>query len=219
MPSTSRVVARTLGALSCALGLTLTASPAAHAASRTVSDATDDVYSLTAETPTKVSGPDGDIVSVTTVHGRKNVMIRVRARHLTLDQTLLFAKVRTAPAGPAYLFNGTADIGIRMAIMTRGQTRVVVCPGLWMRFRPSQGVATAVIPRRCLGNPRWVRTGAALATTDSMIATLADPGSDPLAEDPEASGTIDIAGVRAVGIAQMAAASPPLPLGPRVRVG
>ena len=218
MRLTSRAAtARTLGALASVLVLTGT-GPAAHAASRTVADPTGDVYSLTSDSPTKVSGADGDIVSVTTTNGPRTVRIKVRARHLSLDQTLLLAKVRTGPAGPAYFFNGTADIGIRMAIMTHGQADLVVCPGLWMRFRPAKGYVAAVIPRRCLGEPRWVQAGAALATTDSMIATLGDD-SDPFAGDAEPTGTIDIGGLGALSAAQMDAGVPPLPLGPRVRVG
>jgi hypothetical protein len=215
-----RLVARTLGVLSCVVGLVLTSSPGALAASRTVPDATDDVYSLTDETPTKVSGPDGDIVSVTTVHGAKNVRVRVRARHLSLDQTILLAKLRTTPGGPAYFFSGTADIGMRMAIMTKGQARIVVCRGIWMRFRPGRGYVTAVIPRSCLGNPRWVRAGAALMTTDSLVATLADDDFDPFSPDGSApQGTLDIAGVGDVTAAQLNSSSAPLPLGPRVRRG
>lgn len=218
MPASLRA-ARVLGVLSCVLGLVLAAAPDAHAASRTVQDATEDVYTLSDQTPTKAPGADGDIVSVTTVHGPRQVRITVRARHLSLDQTLLFAKIRTAPTGPAYLFNGTADIGMRMAIMTRGQAQVVVCPGLWMRFHPARSVATAVIPRRCLGNPRWVQTGAALVTTPSMVASLADPEHDPFADDGADLGTIDIAGLGTVTAGHLAAAAPPLPLGPRVHVG
>lgn len=215
--------ARTLGALVSALVLPLVlvgTGPAAHAASRTVSDPTDDVYALTPETPTKVSGPDGDIISVTTAHTPHSVRIKVRARHLSIAQTLLLAKIRTGPTGPAYFFNGTADIGMRMAVMTHGQTRVVVCPGLWMRFRPRQGYVAAVVPRRCLGDPRWVQAGAALVTTDSLIASLADDDFDPFAEGADApSGTVDIAGIGTITAAQMDATVPPLPLGPRVHVG
>jgi hypothetical protein len=210
--------ARTLGALVSALVLVSTGS--AHAASRTVSDPTGDVYALTPDAPTKASGPDGDIVSVTTTHTPHSVRIKVRARHLSLAQTLLLAKIRTGPTGPAYFFNGTADIGMRMAVMTHGQTRVVVCPGLWMRFRPRQGYVAAVVPRRCLGDPRSVQAGAALVTTDSLIASLADDDFDPFAEGSDApSGTVDIAGVGTITAAQMDATVPPLPLGPRVHVG
>jgi hypothetical protein len=192
----------------------------AHAASRTVADATQDVYALTPDAPTKVPGPDGDIVSVTTVHTAHSVRIKIRARHLSLAQTVLMAKIRTGPTGPAYFFNGTADIGMRMAVMTHGQASVVVCPGLWMRFRPQHGYVTAVVPRRCLGDPRWVRTGAALVTSDSLIASLADDDFDPFGEgSQEPSGTVDVAGIGDLTAAQMNASVPPFPLGPRVHVG
>jgi hypothetical protein len=75
----------------------------------------------------------------------------------------------------------------------------------------------AVVPRTCLGSPRWVRAGAALATTESMIDALAD-GSDPLGGDA-ATGTIDVAGLDDLTRGQTNAMTPPLPLGPRVRVG
>ena len=219
MPSRA-LGARILGVLSVLLAVVLTTGQGAYAASRTVRDATDDVYSLTGDTPTKVTGPNGDVTSVTTTHTRHAVRIRVQARHLKLDQTLLFAKVKAGPTGPAYFFNGTADIGIRMAILTKGQVHVIVCPGISMRFRPARGYVMAVIPRTCLGSPRWVRAGAALATTDSIIKTLADEGSDPLAGGSDASaGTVDIAGLGTITAAQMNSPMTPLPLGPRVRVG
>jgi hypothetical protein len=216
-----RLAARTLGTLSVALAAVLTTGTGAHAASTTVKDATGDLYSLTSETPTEVSGPDGDIVSVTTRHSRRQVSIRVRARHLSLDQTLLLAKVRTGPTGPAYFFSGTADIGMRVALMSKGQERLVVCPGIRMVFRPARGYVEAVIPRSCLGSPRWVRTGAALATTDSVIASLGSgDGFDPVDPDGETpSGTIDVAGVSTLTRAQLDVFSARVPLGPKVRVG
>ena len=216
MPLTSPLSLRALGVLSALLVVVLAGPQGAYAATRTVPDATGDVYTLTDETPTKVSGPDGDVLSVTTAHRMRSVRIVVRARHLSLDQTLLFAKVRTSTPGPAYFFNGTADIGMRMAIMTHGQMRVIRCPGIRMAFRPGRGTVMAVIPRGCLGSPRWVRAGAALATTESMISTLA-AGSDPLTGGEP--GTIDVAGLRELGRGQTNATTPPLPLGPRVRVG
>ncbi|SFB99086.1 hypothetical protein SAMN04487968_1039 [Nocardioides terrae] len=220
MPTSLRAsAARTLGVLSCVVGVALTSTPAASAASKTVRDTTDDVYSLTAETPTKVAGPNGDIVSVTTSHGAKNVRIRIQARHLSLEQAVMIAKVRTGPTGPTYFFNGTADIGMRMAVMTRGEADIVACPGLWMRFRPAKGLVMAVIPRRCLGAPRWAQAGAALITTPSMVATMADDDFDPMTDEAEADGTIDIADVGAVDAGQVSAATPALPLGPRVRLG
>jgi hypothetical protein len=219
MPSRA-LGARLLGVLSVLLAVVLTTGQGAYAASKTVRDATGDVYSLTGETPTKATGPDGDITSVTTIHRRREIRVKVRARHLSLDQTLLFAKVRTGPTGPAYFFNGTADIGMRIAIMVKGQEHFVVCPGIRMAFHAAQGYVMAVIPRSCLGNPRWIRVGAALATTDSLIASLADEDSDPLAGDPDApAGTMDIAGVGNLTNAQLNAAAPQLPLGPKVRVG
>ena len=219
MPSRA-LGARILGVLSVLVAMLLTTGQGAYAASKTVRDTTGDVYSLTGDTPTKVSGPSGDIVSVRTTHTRRVVRIKVQASHLKLDQTLLFAKVKTGPTGPTYFFNGTADIGMRMAIMTKGQAHIVVCPGISMRFRPALGYVMAVIPRTCLGDPRWVQVGAALATTASLIKTLADDNFDPMSGSPAGSdGTIDIAGLGSISAAQMNAQMMPLPLGPRVHVG
>ncbi|MDH2416511.1 hypothetical protein [Nocardioides sp. CER19] len=214
-----RTLARSLAALAVGASLVLATGQGAYAASKTVRDATGDVYSLTGDSPTKVSGPDGDITSVTTMHGRRKVRIKVRARHLSLDETLLFAKIRTGPTGPAYFFSGTADIGVRIALIAKGQTHLLVCPGIRMAFHASQGYVMAVIPRTCLGSPRWIRVGAALATTDSMVATLADENYDPFADDSEATGTVDIGGVGTLTPAQMSSPTIPLPLGPKVRVG
>jgi hypothetical protein len=207
--------------LAAVVSVILGAGTGAYAASATVRDATGDLYSLTGETPAKVSGPDGDITSVTTRHGRRHITIKVRARHLSLDQTLLLAKVRTGPTGPAYFFTGTADIGMRVALMSKRQERLVVCPGIRMVFRPARGYVEAVIPRTCVGSPRWIRAGAALATTDSLIKALgSDDGFDPLDGDGETpSGTMDIAGVGALTQAQLGPISAPPPLGPKVRVG
>ena len=213
--------ARAAAALAAVGAVVLTTGHGAYAASTTVTDATGDLYPLTGETPTKVAGPDGDITSMTTRHGRRHITITVRARHLSLDQTLLLAKVRTGPTGPAYFFSGTADIGMRVALMSKGQQRLVVCPGIRMVFRPARGYVEAVIPRTCLGSPRWIRAGAALATTDSLIKSLgSDDGFDPAGGDgEEPSGTIDIAGVATLTQTQLGGSSAALPLGPKVRVG
>lgn len=214
------LAARTLGALSVLLAVVLATGAGASAASTTVRDATGDVYTLLGNGPTKASGPDGDITSVTVRHSPRLISIRVHASHLSLDQTMLQAKVRTGPHGPVYFFTGTADIGMRIALMSKGQEKLVMCPGIRMVFRPARGYVEAGIPRRCVGDPRWVRVGAALVTTDSLIQALgSDGGLDDLGEGETPSGTIDIAGVGTLSAAQMNATSMPLPLGPKVRVG
>lgn len=218
--ATRALPVRLLGALSLLLALLLVTGEGANAASRTVTDATGDVSSLS--DGSRITRSDGDITSVTTVHQARTVRVKVRARHLSLDMTGLMAKLRTGPSGPTYFFAGQADIGMRMAIMTRGQTRFIVCPGIRMGFRPARAYVMAVIPRTCLGNPRWVQTGAALMTTDSMIKALAstDTGDDSFAAGPEGTdGTIDVAGLGALSSGQINASMPPLPLGPRVHVG
>lgn len=184
----------------------------AYAASRTVTDATGDVLSIKGEHMTTVSGPEGDITSVTTTHSAKTVRVKVRARHLPLGLTSVVVKLRTAPTGPAYLFAGTADVGMRSAILARGQ-HILVCPGIRLAYRPMQGYAMAVIPRTCLGTPKWVQAGAGVSTGPSLIEALANDDTDSLA-DGEVSGTIDV-----VGVGSAAARSGRLPLGPKVHVG
>lgn len=127
--------------------------------------------------------------------------------------------MRTGRAGPAYFFTGTADIGMRIALITKGQAKFLVCPGIRMAFHAPQGFVMAVIPRTCLGSPRWVRVGATLATTDSLVATLADDNYDPFAGDADATGTVDIGGVGTLTPAEMSSPTVPMPLGPKVRVG
>ena len=214
MSSSRRPLVRALGALSLTLTAVLASAPMASAASRTMHDDTGDTYASTdvdpEAAPVRTPSPVADIVSVRTQHRRGAVVVTIRARELPTGMNAAGIVLKVAKQRKPYVVTGVSGSGLRYVTMTRGATSVrdLKCRGLRMRFDVADNVARATVPRSCLGSPRWVRTGVFLMSTTASTS----------ADSP--TMFVDIAGVNTVPDAWWSAnALPPLPLGPKVRVG
>ena len=199
--------ARTLGVLSVLLAVVLATGSGAYAASKTVSDTTGDTYSVAGDTPVRASSPIGDIVSVRTTHRAKTVVVVVRARDLA-STNVAGVQIRTAKGGRDYYLVGMAGGGMKMVDLSRGANgRSLTCHGLRMAFKVAQHAVRAEIPRSCLGDPRWVRTGAMLMSSDTDLASDDD------------TGFVDVAGLDVLTPTMWDDDNASLPLGPKVRRG
>jgi hypothetical protein len=202
------LAARTLGVLSVVLAVVLTTGSGAFAASKTVRDTTGDTYSVAGDTPVRASSAIGDIVSVRTTHRARTVVVVVRARDQAGAANVAGVQIRTANRGRDYNLVGMAGGGMKMVDLSRGANgKSLTCRGLRMAFKVAQNTVRAEIPRSCLGNPRWVRTGVMLMSSDTGFASDED------------SGFLDVAGLDVVTPSMWNDDDAPLPFGPKVRRG
>jgi hypothetical protein len=206
------LAARTLGVLSVILAVVLTTGSGAYAASKTVRDASGDTYASTGdEKPVRTTGPVADILSVTTSHRAKVVVVRIRVRALASAMNIGILEVKTSNPGRPYLLTGVATDNVKVVSLTKGLTgdNEVSCHGVRMAFKPAQHTVLAQIPRTCLGNPRWVRTGALLMSSDDASGLASD----------SFGGSVDVAGLDAISDSFWNDDAANLPLGPKVRRG
>lgn len=105
-----------------------------------------------------------DITRISVRHDARRVVVTLRVRDLrpggilgsvrvlTRDRDLTFGSVHTDELRATFLENTTEE----------GSGEEVECRGDRMSVQPRHGRVRVVIPRSCLGDPRWVRVGAVL---------------------------------------------------------
>lgn len=148
-------------ALAVAVGALVPLVPAAAQADRyTHADASGDVYSTVGATGTFAPAPDravGDVISSTVKHKKRTVILQLAYRDLVndaeYDAHVFF--VRTSKmTRTVRLVASSADPGGR-AIMYKGKKKVSCHVRRHIDY--TFNTATVVIPRSCLGKPRWVK--------------------------------------------------------------
>lgn len=212
MSMSLRALARTLGALSALLALVLVTAQSASAATRTMHDGTGDTYAIDNTepdaAPVPADGPVGDIVWVRTAHRAKNVVVTIRVRELLAGSNGAAVLIKASKQRRPYVLSGYAGHGTKFVVLTKGVSgnQKVTCHGLRLSMEPRNDVIRASVPRSCLGDPRWVRTGTAV-----IAAASSDPDSDEL--------RVDVGGMGTISPEWWASESTLPPLGPKVRVG
>jgi hypothetical protein len=136
---------------------------AAHADRYVFADAAGDVVSGVGDSTTYTPAPDrtvGDIVSSTVIHKRRNVVLSLQYRDLaadTEDDAHVFF-IRTNRMRRNVTLYATGDLPGGRAVMTRPNGTKVRCH-VARRIDYNLNTATVVVPRSCLGKPRWVKVG------------------------------------------------------------
>lgn len=151
--------------IAAASGLALIPLPA-HAATITTHDAARDVMSqgLTddvAEDPAP-QRVEGDVLALRVKHGRHNVRATLRLAQLTRDPKSDLAHVfsfRTNEDRRANLTLYVAKRNWQGRQMWSVGNRKPMCRGLRTHIDYRHATVTAVVPRSCLSNPRWVEVG------------------------------------------------------------
>lgn len=125
----------------------------------------------------------GDVVSSSVQHQRNAVVMRMQYReldpsgaaggHLFVIRTSRLARLVTVFTGPGY-WDGKV-------VTEDGLGRKVGCR-VARSIDYVANTATVVVPRSCLGRPRWVRVGMAGLSFDSLDTVFAD--------DAGSSGTV-----------------------------
>lgn len=156
---------------------------AAHAALYSHNDATRDVIweacpgEDDAECPSEdVFDPsvrEGDIVRANIRHQARRVLVRLKERQVS------------AAGYRSHYVRVVTDAGIERWVSvhaTPGQLQpssielydarkdVVRCSGLWAGADPATDLVTVIVPRRCLGHPRWVRVGVGVETMEEELS-------------------------------------------------
>jgi len=138
---------------------------AAHAGSYSAPDASGDVmkYDFSSDTPTKVPDrTDGDIVNSRVVHGPNRITMEVRYRDLNASGSAIVHDFRIGTnkhrireigivAGPGRWQ------GHRIVLNRHGKR--VHCKGVHWSLQYGANLVRVSVPRRCLGNPKWVHVG------------------------------------------------------------
>jgi len=147
--------------LAVALGALVPLVPAAAQADRyTHADATADVYSTVGTTGTLTPAPDrsvGDVVSSTVKHKLRVVILQLVYRDLIndaeYDEHVFFVRTNKMTR-TVRLFASSANPGGR-AIMYKGKKKVSCHVRRHIDY--TLNTAAVVVPRSCLGKPRWVK--------------------------------------------------------------
>lgn len=117
----------------------------------------------------------GDITGALVRHGARKVRVTIAHRDLAkvgvLTSTVLVrtgkgkaaARRITVTAGPGD-YRGTVAV-------TNGYGRKVACP-VARRISYTEETVRVAVPRRCLGNPRWVRVATGVVSTPDHYASL-----------------------------------------------
>lgn len=144
----------------------------ALADSVTTRDAAHDVVSQSGEDDTGPTRPEpdreeGDALAMRVTHGKKNVRVVMRSAKLTRpskDPAVHLFSFRTSRGK-------TADLGLYVHRKRRQGERTWsyagrdrACRGLRTTIDYRNATVRAVVPRRCLSNPRWVQVGAGVGT-------------------------------------------------------
>ena len=161
---------------------------AAHAGTYSAPDASGDVvmydFSGDSETPVKVPDrTDGDIVNSRVVHGPNRLTMEVRYRDLVASGGTIVHDFRIGTNN-----HRVREIGIvagpgkwqgrHVVVNKRGKR--VRCHGVHWSLQYGANLVRVSVPRRCLGNPKWVHVG---------IGTLEETGSSLYLDDANTNGT------------------------------
>lgn len=156
---------------------------AAHADSAVGLDARGDVqYVTSTDTSTVVAAPDrtqGDISAVKITHGTNNVRVLLRFRELNrsgfIEHDYLF---RTANRVRILSIEAKAGSWNGRATMRNGHGIKVRC-SVTRTIDYAANTVLVVVPRSCLGDPRWVRVGAGTITSYDGSKIFFDDGGRP----------------------------------------
>jgi len=136
---------------------------AAHADRYVHSDVAGDVASSVGSSTTFTPAPErvvGDVVSSMVNHKRRTVVLRLQYRDLAndseYDEHVFF--VHTSKMNRVVRLYASNAVPGGRAVMTKANGKKVACH-VGRHIDYARNTATVIIPRSCLGQPRWVKAG------------------------------------------------------------
>jgi hypothetical protein len=203
------LVVRMCAISSILLTVVIAGGQQAYAASNVMKDTRNDTNAPAAKHPDHLvlkPSANGDITSVRTVHSAKAVDVVVHMRKLARGSRLAMLDIRTSAKHHSRFVVTLASLkGQKVLGLTQGLNTEVRCRGLRGAFDVAGASVHVHVPRSCIGNPEWVRTGAVVMTSLNLKTGL--PAS------------VDAAGRKVLTDRWWNADDLHLPHGPRVHVG
>lgn len=184
---------RLLLATSLALVAVPLAGAPAGAAKDVDADAAGDVVQLA---DVDQAAPDisvGDVTRFTTDHRKRFLLLTTTLAEVPTSGWFFETwSVRTPKRTYTYTLHLSDPVAGRPALRGSAQPQ---CAGLLTELRPAQHAVVARVPRSCLGNPAWVRTGTGVSVVVDDVQYV---------DDARVDGAPDVYAIK---------------LGPKVRVG
>jgi hypothetical protein len=178
------------GMLSLAVALGATLVPvAAHAGSYSAPDQSGDVakYDFTGESEAPTPLPDrteGDIVHSRVVHGPRRVTIEVRFRDLSTTGGTIAHDFRIGTnkhlGREIVIVASPGSWQGHKAVLNKRDKRAH-CKGVRWSLQYGANLVRLSVPRRCLGNPKWVHVG---------IGTFEGTSDAVFVDDANTNGTM-----------------------------
>ncbi len=156
----------TLAALFATAAVAALSAAPASAQTKTLHDAAHDVLSQPADSSGVPRDPaprrrEGDALSLRVTHGPHRLRLVLHFARLTKTEgpaaQVLAVRTNTGKRAELVLFTTKASGSVQRSWQVNGHERS--CPGLRSRVEYRKAIVRAAIPRRCLGNPSWVRAG------------------------------------------------------------
>lgn len=181
---------RLLATLGLSTALVFSSAGLASAQRWTHADPSGDAVVFTDDETAVTVAPDraqGDVVQTTISHTRTKVVIRVRMRAIPRDDWEAFGVIRT-PRATFQLIQLKYGTSRHFGIVKSEGFRPVRCAAKSSRIDRTALVFT--VARSCVGNPRWIRAAAGIASYDG--SALSD-------DDEDVTGYADDALRRSIG--------------------
>ncbi|SDT34966.1 hypothetical protein [Microlunatus soli] len=153
---------RTGALLTVLLAVTLTTSEQADAATHVVKDTRRDVYAIKGDDGQHLvnkTGANGDITAVRTNHRARSVEVVIKARQLRGSNATVVEIATSAKHRPTFFVVALKTKRHHDISLTKNFDQQIHCNGLRVRRDVKEAVIRVHIPRRCLDNPQWIRTG------------------------------------------------------------
>ena len=114
-----------------------------------------------------------DITRLTVRHNADTVAFDVRVRDLTETITRSVVALIKTPEGLRVVFVESMSFSGVFKQSALAGKRLGTCPRLRKELDYAANVVRIVVPRRCLGNPDWVRVGLQMSTSSQSFRHLA----------------------------------------------
>lgn len=113
-----------------------------------------------------------DITRLTVSHQAQTLTMRIRVRNMTETEARTIIAFLRTPRGLRAIIveTSTSSFVLKSSIAAK---RLGNCPRLRKDFNYGANVINIVVPRRCLGNPQWVRVGLQMSTVENNYRRIA----------------------------------------------
>lgn len=202
MIPTYRHRAATLLAALPLLGASVAMAGTAHADTWSHRDAKGDVLSAPTETgkPTRAPGDKTtDITRISVNHAARKVVVTVKVRDLRRGgDTMLLGRIVTPKNDYAVMVMQSPDMQMFSLYDEKNLDEGIdatSCRGKRLAYQAARNRIRITIPRSCLGDPRWVRTGALLVRgvlSDESTVTMDDALRKGISKKTMNQGTVSV---------------------------